>query len=77
MLQQIAADGNYDCTIEESKEDVYLGQHTWSGYCYDPKGNLIAITSYGEGDSTYTNNDERAKEIADWIKELKERFKNS
>ena len=71
LLKQIVKDGNNKVTIKESVLDVCLGQYTWTGYYYDENGNLNTLTLYGEGDSSYINNDNRAKEIAEWISGLK------
>ena len=70
LLKEIEKDGNYEWIQEESVCDVYLGQHIWKGYCYNKKGELISIGLHGEGDCTCTNEDTRAEELAEWMKEI-------
>lgn len=70
ILKQIAVEGKNEVVIEESQEDVCLGQHFWRGYFYDDEGNLDTVILSGAGNSRYINNDMRAKEIADWMDDL-------
>lgn len=71
MLKQIESSGKNEIRVEESTLDVCLGQHKWTGYCYDKEGGLNIVTLYGEGDSSYINSDSRARELANWIDSFK------
>lgn len=51
----------------EYYDDVIDGDKDWRGYCYDKKGNIIAVKLYAKGDSGYYNEDTRAEELADWM----------
>lgn len=51
----------------EYYDDAIDGDKDWRGYCYDKKGNIIAVKLYANGDSGYYNEDTRAEELADWM----------
>ncbi len=50
--------------------DVYLGMWSRDAYAVTKNGNTEMIMLHEEGDVYYTSEDERMKELADWLDEI-------
>lgn len=78
-LREIIKDKHYEKNISGiddnafTKPAIYLGQWSWSAYFENRKGDVKIISLHKWGDSfNYTSEDERMKELADWLDELLE-----
>ena len=70
ILQEIVNGENNEVLIEEDMLDVVKPREKWYGYCYNSEGELKVVTLRGDGNTMYTNQDHRARELADWLDEV-------
>ena len=52
------------------KSHIYAGLWMWDAYAVTKKGNIEMITLHKGGDVCYTSEDERMKELADWLDDV-------
>lgn len=70
VLQEIVNGENNEVLIEDDMLTVVKPEEMWYGYYYNSEGELKVVTLRGEGNLTYTNQDPRARELADWLDEV-------
>ena len=75
-FHEILKDNHYKKDISGYDKDVFIvsceykGIREWRAYAVTEKGTVEMIKLHEEGDVYYTSEDERMKELADWLDEL-------
>lgn len=75
-LHEILRDNHYEKDVSGydryafEHPDVYLGTWSRGAYAVTKKGDIEMIMLHKDGDVRYTSEDERMKELADWLDEV-------